>query len=334
LAEVENATVTATDDGNRGLQGKTPTLEQQISAFKGASFEDGALKGAQDGKTAITAATEPVEGAEGTEGVVAPTEKPKAKSAQERIDQAVRKQRTAERDAQSARDALTALNERLARLEGRLEGRPLTETAKGTSPAARDASAPDPAKYQYGDLDPRFIADLARHETTKLIEADKTARESARRTEAEQQAKAAFDATKAKFTTAAVAKYPDFQETVLDTVADWDLSQTVGELALESDAGPEILYHLATHADESKALAKLSPAKQAAWFGKMEASFASPAASSAAAAGGRSAPTATRMTQAPAVPATRVRGNGNPSPVSPDTTDFKAFERLAASSRH
>ena len=353
----ENNNPPATPGGNdRGLNGVQPTVAEQISSFRGASFEDGTIKGAQDGVTPIedpdnnadgeaSGDTPPrVGGDEPAPKVLVPAPNaPKAKSAQDRINEAVKKQRSAERELQAERQRNADFAARLERIE---KGLPPAAPATGltkTTPGAKtasDASAPDPTKYQYGDLDPRYLADLARHEAKTLIEADKNERETARRTAAQQQEAAAFEAAKTKLVSEGVAQFPDFQETVMDAAVagEWDLTKTVGDLAFDSEQGPAIMYHLATNADESKALAKLPVAKQAAWFGKMEAFFAakSPPKSNGAtdAKGGNSATPPAKMTQAPPVPERRVRGNGNPNPVSPDTTDFAAFERLAKQATH
>jgi hypothetical protein len=343
----ENNNAGAPTGGDRGLQGQQPTIADQISTFKGMASEDGAIQSVQDGATPVVDPDAVAGEGEGDDGLLpprvdpnaappAPAVAPKPKSAQERINEAVKKQRAAERALEAERSSNKTILDRLERLEKGGAPAPLTN-ANVSARSAADASAPDPSKYQYGDLDPRFIADVARHEAKVLLDADKAERENARRAEAQAQAKAQFDTALAKATVIGVAAYPDFQELVIDGAKDWDLSQTVGELAFESEVGPHILYHLATNADESKALAKQSPAKQAAWFGKMEAYFASKApAPSAAAANGnapRGAQPVARPTQAPPVPERRVRGGGNPNPVTPDTTDFSAFEQLASGGR-
>lgn len=342
----------------RGLNGVQPTTADLISQFKGASAEDGVIKSVQDGVTPLADPDPDLDPDEDVidkptpaqaaaaaallakNGPVVPAAAPKAKSAQERINQAVRAQRTAERLLAESNAENKNLADRMARLEGRLDGTIAPPLLKGAAAAttAVDPAAPVAASYKFGDLDPRYIADLAKHEATKVIEADKTQRETARQTEERKTVQAAFAETKAKFSALGVAKYPDFQESVMDTAAQgtWDCSQTVGELALESEVGPEILYYLATNVDESKTIAKMTPAKQAAWFGKMEAAITpiTPAKSTAAAKG-TIIPVA-RQTLAPTPPERRVAGRGNVNPVQPDTQDFAAFERLAksANGRH
>jgi hypothetical protein len=294
-----------------------PSLDSQIGAFKGLSTEDGVVMGAQEG----FAGPEPEEPLDGTTTPTeeAPPAKPKPKSTQERIDQAVRRQREAERRADEATGRYKSLEERLARIES--GQRPLT--AQEQTVNGRDPNAPDPAKYQYGELDSRYVADLARHETRKVIEA-----ENEKRDRATQSAKDAQEAQRrTEFVKAAVAKLPDFVEVVMETAArgEWPLSKTIGELALESPDGHEILYALASDPVEAHRVAALSATRQAAWFGAQEARLS---AGSSAATGARSPAMTTR---APPPPARRVVGNGgsNPQVVSPDTQDFAAFEALA-----
>ena len=272
--------------------------------------------------------------------VPAPTA-PKKESAQDRINKAVRAQRTAERELAAERQKTADFATRLERIEKGLSPAPLTKPAAGATTVEVDPGAPDPAKYQFGDLDPRYLADLARHSAKTIIEADKTEQAKARQTAEQRAAVEAYEASKAKLVADALADFPDFQEVVMDSAVagEWDLTKVVGDLAFESAQGPAIMYHLATNVDESKTLAKLTPAKQAAWFGKMEAFFAAkyppkPSGAANGTGGAQTVQPAAKMTSAPPVPERRVRGNGNPNPVSPDTTDFAAFERLAKSTAH
>ncbi len=343
---------TQNDNGagdDRGLNGQAPTLDQQIATFKGASSTDGVLDGVQDGLPRVADEDEDDDkggekggekggaGADGELKVI--TAPPKPRSAQERINQAVRSQRAAERALEAERSTNKAILDRLERLEKGGQSTPLTNAQGGARTVEVDPTAPDPSKYQFGDMDSRYIADLARHTATKAFEERDKAQATARQTEAAKAASEKFEAARDKLVEDGTSLYPDFKEVVIDAAFEkkWPLSQTVGELAFESEVGPAILYHLATNPSEAVALDKLTPAQQAKWFGKTEAALAAQSAKSTAAADGeRGQPTVqpgARPTQAPPPPARQVRGNGNPNPVSPDTTDFAAFERLAQSGR-
>ena len=300
-------------------------MDAQIATFKGLSTEDGVINSVQEG-----ANVEPDEGGDegGEPGQTPPAAKPKTKSAQERIDQAVKRQREAERRAVEADTRYRTLEERLARIEA--GGRPLTNQDSAAN--TPDPNAPDPSKYQYGELDTKFIADLARYETRKEIEAEKAQRNQASQTAAQAEQQKARDA----FVEAGTAKYEDFREAVIDTAIrnEWPLSQTVGQLAFESPVGPDILYALASDHAEAKRVAGLSEARQAAWFGALEARISA----GSSAANDRTPPTRPAVvttTKAPPPPLRRVLGGTGTAPqtITPDTTDFSAFEAMAMQKR-
>ena len=72
----------------------------------------------------------------------------------------------------------------------------------------------------------------------------------------------------------------DYDE-VVDAAADAGvmISNVVREAMLDSEFYPQILYHLASHVDEARAIAKMSPVQAVRAIGKLEAKFdAAPAA--------------------------------------------------------
>ena len=323
-------------------QNAAPSTDAQIAAFKGLSIQDGKVDGAQDGVVDPGEAEHGDDGAAHVDGgepqQTARAPKKVSAEVQGRIDKAVAAQRRAERAANTAQAELRAISERLARFEGAssAQQQPLTTQQSASN---LDPKAPDPAKYQFGELDARYVADLARYSANQVIEADRQQRtaetaQTAKAREAEQ-----FRAFNAK----AVEKFPDFQEVVLDTAArqEWALSDVVAKLALQSDFGHDVFYDLARDPTEAQRVASLTPVEQARWFGRREAFYSakSPAANgNGQAAPGANAPRQTtplpvRTTQAPPPPQTRLRGGGNPQPVQADTTDFAAFERLVMGDR-
>lgn len=162
--------------------------------------------------------------------------------------------------------------------------------------------APDPAKYQYGELDPQFIRDTARHEAKLLIEAaaaEQVKQQDTQRREADAQREVAALQEKAvKIEQAGSGKYSDFKEVVIDAAqaGDWSLTKEMFELVAEADAPADILYHLASNPDEAERVAGLPARQQALWFGRMDARFAAPPEKPAR-----------KATQAPA-PITSTRG--------------------------
>lgn len=66
---------------------------------------------------------------------------------------------------------------------------------------------------------------------------------------------------------------PDFQEVLAST--DLQISQPVTELILDSEVGPAVVLYLAENEDETERINGLSPARQLAEIGKIEAKLSS-----------------------------------------------------------
>ena len=295
--------------------------EQHAATFFGGSIEEDGTEATIEATVIpnqTTAAAPPAAEAatpeETPESDEAPPEKPR--SAQERINQAVGKQRAAERLAVAEKAKSDALEARIAALEGGLTQKPTAATV--------DTNAPDPAKYQYAELDSKYIADLARFEVRKEIEADRAQTRADQETKSRQAQASAFEKTVADFTTTGAQKYPDFADTVIASAAaeEWPLSDALGQLLMESEHGADIAYALATDHAEAQRIYSLTPEKQAVWFGRQEGKYAS-------ASPGDERKPAPKVTQAPAPLASRVRPGGSPNPVTADTSDFAAFEAMA-----
>lgn len=94
--------------------------------------------------------------------------------------------------------------------------------------------------------------------------------------EREQQARAqAETAFKARLD-AATKKYPDFTE-VVGKSETW-FPNAVLQYITESDYGPDVSYHLATHPEAAERISKLAPIKAIAEIGKLELTFEKPPA--------------------------------------------------------
>lgn len=251
----------------------------------------------------------------------------KSKSAQERINKAVGKQRAAERRASAAEAAANEANQRMARLEGQM-----ALLTSGTKPPTKDRNAPDPAEYKNGDIDAQYIADLARYEARKTTSADREANDKAAKTKADADASKALQKRVGEFSDKGSEKYDDFHEVVFDD--DFHLTPVLGDLAMDSEHGAEILYALATgpHKEASRVFG-LTPVRQAAWFGAKEAELSS---ESSDADGENEEPdegseTPPKTTKAPQPLNHKTRGNGGVPRVNAATSDFAAFERMTKS---
>ena len=153
----------------------------------------------------------------------------------------------------------------------RLEGQVALLTG-GAKPPNKDA-APNPEDYKNGDIDARYIADLARYEGRKAANDERANSDKAAKQELDEKAARALQKRIADFDLKGSEKYEDFHDVVFDD--DFPLPPTVGELALDSDHGVEILYALAGNAKEARRVAGLTPARQAAWCGAKEAELSS-----------------------------------------------------------
>lgn len=308
--------------------------DQGGTNFEGFATKDGEII-EQDGNPLNTSTVKPAAKAAAKPAVNKEADAAK-RDPQKRIDQAVAKQRAAERRADLAEAAanskVSALEARLARLESGGQRTNGVDNSAGANNL--DAGAPDPKRYEYGEVDAKFIRDSARYETKKEIEAERQRSQST--AQRDQQAAAArekvatIDAWADK---APVDKYEDFQELVIEGGRnnEWPLSETLGALLLDSPVGYDIAYALASDPKEAVRISKLSAARQAAWFGTEEARLTDEAGAQARnGTGGNSrAANPVRISQAPAVPKHQAKGGGNAEPPSASTTSFADFEKLA-----
>lgn len=199
-------------------------------------------------------------------------DKPAKNAVQTRIDKAVGRQRAAERASEVAEARATALEARLAALE-----KGLTPQTTARNPANE---SPNPATFTYGELDPKYIAALARHETKLAIAesnaAQIEAQQTSKQTAAQAQAQKHYSERLADISAKGAAKYgDDFEDVVMQGIQrnEWPLSQTLAELLLESDFAPDIAFELASDVELAKKVFLMTPSKQAAWFGRKEAKF-------------------------------------------------------------
>jgi hypothetical protein len=239
-------------------------------------------------------------------------------------------------DAQEVAQIEAAEAERL-RLENEALKKRLETPANG-KPAkvayVRADGEPDPAKYEFGVIDPAYQRDL----TKFFVEADRKAAEtaSAEASEAETSQKKFLD-TVAK----GLEKYDDYLQVVVQgaDTGKWRLTPVAAQTIVDSEEfGHEIAYHLAKNPDEAAAIAELPPHRQAAAIGRLEARFAAEAEASTAetgeegdGGGANDEPVKKpkNATGAPKPPArTSERSGGGEFKASPDTQDLNAYRRL------
>lgn len=200
--------------------------------------------------------TEPTEEVERSEPEIEEKEqeeKPKANPKLERRFSEITKQREeARKEAQRERDAREALEARLAVLE------------KQSVPTPKVDEEPQPS--QFNDAF-EYAKALAEYTADKRIEEMKRQ---------ESEAKVAQERQKVIETWAqkvqqAKATLPDFDDIVASS--DVVVNDDIRDAILESDVGPQILYHLAENDDVAKKIASLSAKQALREIGKLEARF-------------------------------------------------------------
>lgn len=302
--------------GDSPIQGFA-TKDGEVTSRGGKPVEAPARQAAQP----AVKAKAPAEGDDQAQGQ-AGDDSQRHKSAQARIDRAVGRQREAERE----RDALRS---RLDAIEARLNGNGHAQQPQQQQRQAPTDGAPDVTKYEYGELDARYIRDLARYEARQEFQAQQENVKRQDTSAAQERANAEWRAKADEFRDSGIDKYDDFEELVLDNSL--PLTQTLAELFFDSKHGVDIAYEYAQDPQEAKRISAMSPARQAAWFGRKEAEYSSesPDADDDAQAH-EQAPRSRKTTQAPPPPKSRTRGSGGQQEASGATTDFAQFERMAS----
>lgn len=181
-------------------------------------------------------------------------EKPKANPKLERRFSEITKQREqARQEAQQEREARLALEARLAALE------------RQPAPQAPKVDE-EPQPSQFNDAF-EYAKALAEYTADKRI--DEMKRQEAEAKQAQERQKVIETwATKVQ---AAKATLPDFDDIVASS--DVVVNDDIRDAILESDVGPQILYHLAENDDVAKKIAGLSAKQALREIGKLEARF-------------------------------------------------------------
>jgi len=201
--------------------------------------------------------TEPTEEVERSEPEIEEKEqeeKPKSNPKLERRFSEITKQREeARKEAQQERQAREALEARLAALE------------RQPAPQAPKVDE-EPQPSQFNDAF-EYAKALAEYTADKRI-AEMKQDEAKAKAEAERQKVIDQWASKVQ---KAKADLPDFDDIVASS--DVVVNDDIRDAILESDVGPQILYHLAENDDVAKKIAGLSPKQALREIGKLEARF-------------------------------------------------------------
>lgn len=200
----------------------------------------------------VTTASEDDTGAEQDSDTEAEADKPRAKKGfEKRISKEVARKNEALREAEYWK--------RVA----------LERQAETTSPQAVQSIAADKPKFSdYNDLEAYTEAVTDWKLERKLQEVTQQSKQNT--------VKATYESRVKEFEKVR----PDFQEVL--AYSDVLISQPVTELIMDSEVGPAVVLFLAENEDEAERINKLSPARQLAEIGKIEAKLSTKAAANPA----------------------------------------------------
>lgn len=324
---VENQETKAADpfEGFVTTSSAEPDVEPTAQAVDKEPDKEAAKNGSE---TPETGAEEAKDGSKAEQDESA-KEPAKKNSVEERIAKITKARREAEREAAARAEEAAAKDRRIAELEAQLAGGkkdtkdPLT--AGGGGGNGEDAP-PDPTKFDFGEVDPRYIAALTRYEARSLLAAERKKDEETRHAAAAAEKAREASAKMEAHIVEGVKKYDDFESVVLEgALKDIPpVAEETAELLRSSEHCADILYHFGKNPEEAAEMAKKSPIEQARYLGKLEAKFSSV----------KDAPPKkeVKVTKAGAPPE-RARGADGKFGVSPDTDDFAAFDKAYGNTR-
>lgn len=169
---------------------------------------------------------------------------------QARISEVVHQRNEARQKAEAEAKAREALEKELAELR-----------AKTTPASTKPDRAQFPDPYQYAEA----LSQWSAQEAVKSFETEQAKR-------AQEQARAKMVSDWQARQSAFKAVTPDYEGVV--AASDVAVSDDLRDAILESDVGPQLLYHLALHPEEGKRIAALNARSALRELGKLEASLA------------------------------------------------------------
>lgn len=155
----------------------------------------------------------------------------------------------------------------------------LTVNGKDQQDSSKGSELVEPTREQFESYED-YLEARAAYRAEKTLDARLKALEQSRTEEAmrarQYETQRAWDSKVSE----AAQKMPDFVDVVAGSTAPTTPAMT--QAIIESEAGPQILYHLAQNPAEAARIASLSPASQAREIGKLEDRVTRPAKASSA----------------------------------------------------
>ncbi len=253
--------------------------------------------------------------------------KPKKKSVRERIGEMTKARRTAERAteaanarADTAENALAAVEARLAKLE---KGLP-ADSDDGSEENSGQSSAltpPNPDDFDYGEMDPKYIAAFTDYRMDLRDERNRATNEETRQAEAEQQEAVELQTAMDDTIAVGTGVYEDFEDVVVKAVDDGKLplSPAMAFMGVNSPVGHHVLYQIAGDLALAKKLVAMPAHEQIAEFGRLSAQYTDE---------GGTKPKPNKTPQATPPPSGR-KGQKGPKKINAATSNFADFEAKA-----
>jgi len=188
-----------------------------------------------------------------------------------------------------------------------------------------DADRPNPEDFEFGEYDPDYQEALVEYRVEKSIAKRVAAADQNREAEALRAVEAERATKWGSVIENGAAANADFEDKVLKSTSGWKLSKQMWEMAVDSDVGQDVLYHLASDAAESSRIFDLPLVQQAVEFGVLKSRFSQPSGDKPKS--GVKDGALGHMPSAPK-PVSQVRGAGGQFRPDAGTKDFAAFEAL------
>jgi hypothetical protein len=258
-----------------------------------------------------------------------PKPKRNRKSAKERIEELVAKQREAERAA-DRREA--ELLERIKNLEART---PKEESQSKDVKALLPPEAPSPDAtgkdgeplYPLGEFDPLYIRDLTKftiEQERKTMREEEEQTRKAREEQAVRQQIADEWMDRVEEVEKEIPELRDNMKSLADTFADLEpnYGEYLASTIMISEVGPQIMNYLSQNIGEAQKIVASGPAAATLALGRLEARLLNSSTKQDEKRNTK------QVSKAPAPPTERSRGARGQFAVSPDTDDLEAFERV------
>jgi len=318
MSKDENPTAGAATIETDGGVRPASQIEDQAKAAEAAAAAAATTEDEDEGEETPPTAEE-VAAAEAGKG-------PKKVSLKARLGELTRQRHEADARERAALQRAEDAEARAAELEAN-GGKPTAKAAPKTDqPAPVTAEGkPSAEDFEFGEYDPNYQEALVEWRVEQTLakreakEAAKTQADAERAVEAERTTRWGGTIEKG------AAANADFEDKVLKSTSDWKLSKQMWEMAVDSDVGHDVLYHLASDPAESQRIFDLPLTRQAAEFGKLEVRFSQPSGDKPKS--GVKDGAAGHMPSAPK-PMSQVRGAGGQFKPDAGTKDFAAFEAM------